>query len=175
MGLTSTSRKWLIGGAVIVAVVLAVAVFALAGDDGGDSEDIATGTTITTEDEPSSTDGSVPPTTAPSTTLAGFTTPEEAVAARYGTAYIGACESVPVDGHWGDDAMCSIRVDLSGSEVVVFAGPPYSEVLEDLLLRHEGGAWHVVDSYAVGEPGVEDPHMPDWVRTAGEIKDGGHE
>lgn len=173
MGLTSTSRKLLIGGAVIAAVVLAVAVFAWAGDDGG-GDDVATGPSTTAGDEPSSTDGPAPPTTAPTTTVAGFATPEEAVAARYGATYIGACASVPVDGHWADDAMCSIRIDLSDSQVVVFAGPPYSEVLEDLLVQHEGGVWHVVDSYTPGEPGVEDPHTPDWVRTAGEIKDGGH-
>jgi hypothetical protein len=174
MGLTSTSRKWVIGGAVSVAVVLIVAVFASAGDDGGGGDDVATGTS-TAQDEPSSTDGPAPPSTVPTTSITGFATPEEAVAARYGAAYIGACESVPVDGHWADDAMCSIRVDLSDSQVVVFAGPPYSEVAEDLLVRHEGGVWHVVDSYTPGEPGVEDPHMPDWVRAAGDIKDGGHE
>ncbi|HEX6567815.1 MAG TPA: hypothetical protein VF015_01560 [Acidimicrobiales bacterium] len=173
MIVTSKRRMWLVIGGAIVAAVVAVVLFLVATDD--DEGDLATDATTSTSDadgEQSTTSDTTAGTTSTSAAPAtGFATPQAAAADRYGSSYLGACESVPMGGDWSEDAVCSVEVSLSNSEVVLLVGPPYSEVLEDLLVRLDGGTWTVVDTYAVGEPGVEDPNMPDWVRTALEIKD----
>lgn len=176
---TLTPRTWLAIGAAAVAVVVAAVLFLVAG---GDGDDVATDAPTTT----ASTDGStttaadtstatatLPTTTAPAGAAGqGFASPRDLAADRYGSAYLGACEAIPADGTWAEGDVCTIEVALSDTEVVLLAGPPYSEVLEDLLLRLDGGTWTLVDRYVVGEPGVEDPDEPAWVREAIDIKDG---
>lgn len=176
---TLTPRTWLAIGAAAVAVVVAAVLFLVAG---GDGDDVATDAPTTT----ASTDGStttaadtstatatLPTTTAPAEAAGqGFASPRDLAADRYGSAYLGACEAIPADGTWAEGDVCTIEVALSDTEVVLLAGPPYSEVLEDLLLRLDGGTWTLVDRYVVGEPGVEDPDEPAWVREALDIKDG---
>ena len=176
---TLTPRTWLAIGAAAVAVLVAAVLFLVAG---GDGDDVATDAPTTT----ASTDGStttaadtstatatLPTTTAPAGAAGqGFASPRDLAADRYGSAYLGACEAIPADGTWAEGDVCTIEVALSDTEVVLLAGPPYSEVLEDLLLRLDGGTWTLVDRYVVGEPGVEDPDEPAWVREATEIKDG---
>lgn len=177
---TLTPRTWLAIGAAAVAVVVAAVLFLVAG---GDGDDVATdaptttastdGSTTTAADTSTAATATLPTTTAPAGAAGqGFASPRDLAADRYGSAYLGACEAIPADGTWAEGDVCTIEVALSDTEVVLLAGPPYSEVLEDLLLRLDGGTWTLVDRYVVGEPGVEDPDEPAWVREAIDIKDG---
>jgi hypothetical protein len=183
MTVTVTRRAWMAAAAAIVVVGVVAALILIGGDDdGGDvATDATTSTSDTTQPATSGTTGgpatsTTAPTSAttasPGTTASGFATAREVAADRYGRAYLGGCEAVPPDGQWGEDALCSVDVTLSATEVVLMVGPPYSEVIEDLLVRRSGDMWAVADTYAVPELGVDDPDMPDWVRTAMEIKDG---
>lgn len=176
---TLTARTWLAIGAAAVAVVVAAVLFLVAGGDGDDVGTDAPTTTASTDGstttaaDTSTATATLPTTTAPAEAAGqGFASPRDLAADRYGSAYLGACEAIPADGTWAEGDVCTIEVALSDTEVVLLAGPPYSEVLEDLLLRLHGGTWTLVDRYVVGEPGVEDPDEPAWVREAIEIKDG---
>ncbi|HEX6423024.1 MAG TPA: hypothetical protein VFZ79_06060 [Acidimicrobiales bacterium] len=175
---TLTPRTWSAIGAAAVAVVVAVTLFLVVSGDGDDAATDAPATTSSTDGSTTtaadtSTTAALPSTTAPpGATGQGFASPRDLAADRYGSAYLGACEAIPADGAWAEGDVCTVEVALSTTEVVLLAGPPYSEVLEDLLLRLDGGTWTLADRYVVGELGVDDPDEPAWVREAVEIKDG---